>query len=356
MKYGGLVTQNLSSNDHGNGLPSAESLTIKLAAFKGKRAFEIATEDANGVAFGNHGDVLMYEVFKSVLRQLGISLVDSPDIADFLLVRPNGALLETYQFPAILEKRLSELPDLPLIIFPSSALFPTKDPSFMFRNRKSSVLWIFREKTSFDLISSRWGEKLKETQVELFLSHDVVALGHSYVPDIIGSPLGSKHILLAGRIDGESPKGFTPKDNNASAPKPNFKLRMKKFLVGQISSRPDSPLNRILSRVIYRARLNSAADALFEALPADAQNEIKNSRLPVRRLDLSSQIFVTFEEYAETIREAKIVVTDRLHVALPAAIVGKKVYLVEAGYHKLTGVYNQSLREMPNVVLINAYE
>ena len=72
-------------------------------------------------------------------------------------------------------------------------------------------------------------------------------------------------------------------------------------------------------------------------------------------VDLSSQIFVTFEQYAKTIREASIVVTDRLHVALPAAIIGKQVYLVEAGYHKLTGVYQQSLKSMPNVRLVDAY-
>jgi len=43
------------------------------------------------------------------------------------------------------------------------------------------------------------------------------------------------------------------------------------------------------------------------------------------------------------------VVTDRLHTAVGAALLGKRVTMVEGSYYKLGGVYEQSLSDNPNV-------
>ena len=43
------------------------------------------------------------------------------------------------------------------------------------------------------------------------------------------------------------------------------------------------------------------------------------------------------------------VVTDRLHTAVAAALLGKQVTMVEGSYYKLGGVYDQSMSDWPNV-------
>jgi len=48
-----------------------------------------------------------------------------------------------------------------------------------------------------------------------------------------------------------------------------------------------------------------------------------------------------------------IIVTDRLHIGITSAILGKKVYMLDNSYGKLSGVYNQSMRSFNNVKMIN---
>ena len=55
---------------------------------------------------------------------------------------------------------------------------------------------------------------------------------------------------------------------------------------------------------------------------------------------------------AELTSYPDVVVTDRLHVAIMAMHVGKEVYMLDNDYGKLSGVYEVSLKEMPQVHLL----
>lgn len=48
-----------------------------------------------------------------------------------------------------------------------------------------------------------------------------------------------------------------------------------------------------------------------------------------------------------------IIVTDRLHVGICAAKLGKEVLLLDNTYKKISSVYNYSLKEMPNIHFVN---
>jgi exopolysaccharide biosynthesis predicted pyruvyltransferase EpsI len=61
----------------------------------------------------------------------------------------------------------------------------------------------------------------------------------------------------------------------------------------------------------------------------------------------------SFDEYCALVRGASVVVTDRLHVAIPAALLGTPVELMDSGYHKLRGVYERSLADLPHVHLVD---
>ncbi|MDR0533256.1 MAG: polysaccharide pyruvyl transferase family protein [Verrucomicrobiales bacterium] len=56
--------------------------------------------------------------------------------------------------------------------------------------------------------------------------------------------------------------------------------------------------------------------------------------------------------FVRAIDALDIVVTDRLHVGIVAARLGKQVYLLDNSYGKLSGVYEQSMKTMKNVSMI----
>lgn len=64
----------------------------------------------------------------------------------------------------------------------------------------------------------------------------------------------------------------------------------------------------------------------------------------------------TFNEYVNFIKNAKIIISDRLHVAILGAILGKEVFLLSNVYHKNLGIYMYSLFRFPNVRFYDARE
>ncbi len=62
----------------------------------------------------------------------------------------------------------------------------------------------------------------------------------------------------------------------------------------------------------------------------------------------------SFKDFVSTIANANRVYTDRLHVAILAAILGKETLLIGNRYHKNRGVYEYSLRRFPWVSYVEA--
>ena len=56
--------------------------------------------------------------------------------------------------------------------------------------------------------------------------------------------------------------------------------------------------------------------------------------------------------FAEAVRQADVVVTDRLHVAIMCWKAGVEVYMLDNSYRKLSGVYRKSLANVPSVHLL----
>lgn len=56
--------------------------------------------------------------------------------------------------------------------------------------------------------------------------------------------------------------------------------------------------------------------------------------------------------FADAVRQADVVVTDRLHVAIMCWKAGVEVYMLDNSYHKLSGVYWKSLGNVPSVHLL----
>ncbi|HEY0248644.1 MAG TPA: polysaccharide pyruvyl transferase family protein [Gryllotalpicola sp.] len=335
-------------------MPTLDGLARLLAVYRGHRAWIVPMTSADGTtALGNNGDRIMHEVFHRILARFDIVVVGSAAEADFLAVPPNGALLEVYQFPELLAERIRGAEAKPLVIFPSSTLFPHRDPAFMFRGRTAPTLWITRERYSSEHLRTMWSGSLADAGVTVVLDHDVVASGHEFVPGLVGGNGGGGGLLVAGRKDKEAAdlRGVagTPR---LAAPRPPASAA-RQTLAAAKRLVPYGPWYTAAARFARRRQLTAAADALLASLPEGLRDELAG--IPRgRAVDLSAVQYATYREYLATLRRADAVVTNRLHVALPAAILGKRVVLVEAGYHKLQGVYEQSLSALPNVELVGA--
>ncbi len=187
-----------------------ESLTKILSLWRGANAEVLPIADKKGRLLGNHGDAMMQGAFRHLLNVLGIR-AQAPfesEQPDLVILPPSGALLEDYTAPDLVKQILRPYANTPLVIFPSSANFPTRDPSFLFEGRTATTLWILREDRSHDQLRSLWGKRLANRGVSLAVDHDVVVSGHQYVATVLKgfSQISADHAttLLVSRLGAEA--------------------------------------------------------------------------------------------------------------------------------------------------------
>lgn len=327
--------------------PQATSLLHHLDTWRGANAFEIPLTDRRGRPLGNHGDTLMYQVYREIVGASGLSWTSNVSEADVLLLPPNGALLDAYSGPELLRERLAALPDLPLVILPSSAYFRHNDPASMFGERRSPTLWLLREEESHSHLLRRWASSLAYANVTLKLDHDVVASGHTSTARILKAAAHGRArtggTLVAARLDVEAER-LPINSVDSSLLKRTCVLLFKHLPI---------ELQRLIRRRVTSSRQGAANQHLLQLLNTcgsdSGQEPLKTNSISV---DISSPTLVDFSGYAAAILGADLVITNRLHVALPSASVGNMTFLVDSGYHKLRGVYNRSLAALPNVVFV----
>ncbi len=330
------------------GLPDLSGLREIVDPFLDSIVYLIPMTFPDGRPLGNNGDHLMHNVFLRVLREFGIKLTADKEEASAVFVPPNGALLETYSFPTLLTERLEPFRSVPVVLFPSSALFPSVDPSFMFRGRTAPTIWITREKYSHAHLVDKWGQQLTSAGVDVVLDHDIVASGHTFVPAIIGHALTRTTTIVAAREDREARASSLAKQPG------KYGRSSVRRMFGYVKNRiPRGELYGFAARTVRKKRiLRSSTSLLDRATREIGPQSTTLSKGPISAGDLSAPQYFTFSRYRRSLASADTIITDRLHVALPGAILGKEVYLVEAGYHKLQGVYEQSLQNLPNVHLV----
>lgn len=327
-----------------------KALYRALSPWRGCRAFIVPIADESGQLLGNNGDMLMMKVFWHILDQFSLYITDEIRNADVLIVPPNGALLQMYTFPDLLRKYIAGNDTAPIVIFPSSAHFATRDPSFIFQGRNSKTTWILRERYSFEHLRDMWGDSLSSVNCELLLDHDVVASHPEFVSGLFRH-VSNGRPLVGARKDME--QNAVSSDGDAVTEQGYLKIlsALKSTMVRRaVKSVPYGRLYTKLVRIV-RAKLQKEAGArLIASLPDGVQSQFRVEGVVHR--DISSKHQATFDQYLCTIANAGPVATDRLHIALPAAILGKDVWLIEGGYHKARGVVERSLSNVPNLHLV----
>lgn len=328
-----------------------------VATWTAGRGHVVQLRTAGGRQLGNNGDTLMHRVFYGLLQDFGMDLLPdgSARDADYLIVPPNGALLERYQAPQLLTNRLKELPDRPLVIFPSSAQFASKNPAEMFANRKAPTLWVLRERQSYKQLSERWGDSLSKAGVKLALDHDVVISGQHHAKRIMRETAGiesREYSLLVSRLGVEA----TDMRAVAAAAAPSASTsRLNSLAVASFQRLPQSIGIAIRRRRTLTRQLQANAE-LCRQLSSDLRAVVDSLPLWQPVVDISDPSLCGFREFARSVMGAGVVATNRLHVAIPATLLGKRVILVDSGYHKLRGVYEQSLQGASNLTFVRRHD
>jgi exopolysaccharide biosynthesis predicted pyruvyltransferase EpsI len=107
-------------------------------------------------------------------------------------------------------------------------------------------------------------------------------------------------------------------------------------------------LNSILPGRVYGPIVRKWA-ATVRSRKLRLARQIGGDMVPLQQNDVSRQ---RFEVFVETIRAARAIHTDRLHVLLLSAILGKKIFAYPTTHGKLEGVYQHSLASWADVTLV----
>ena len=72
---------------------------------------------------------------------------------------------------------------------------------------------------------------------------------------------------------------------------------------------------------------------------------LESAALPrsIPRLYRDVSVSVSFAEFTEAIRNAALIITDRLHIGILGYLLEKRVVLRPGAYHKIRGVYELSM-------------
>jgi len=214
--------------------------------------------------------------------------------ADVVLLRGGAYLNDVWKEYKILENAIRDNPNCNIIVAPQSFFFNTTYFPEFFENTMQEIDLFCRERYSYNLLCSM---NFPEN-VHIHLSHDTAL----YLSKDDFNPQNGSYDLICPRGDRES-----------------------------------------------------VVDWRIQDLSKQKNMELINSEQPVNKAIVGDIDLVTdFQAFANLIENSKRVYTDRLHVAILSAILGKDTLLYPNIYHKNRGVYEFSLHKFPNVRFVDS--
>lgn len=302
-----------------------------LSALRGCRAYFSCPS-------GNNGDEIIAMGCKLALEQYDISLVESPAEADVFVLRGGGALVDYYKSGLeVLQQACHECPDLPFVVLPHSVLYEQTDIRPYFAARQAPAVIFARERMSLENL-----HKLSlPGEVHVAVDDDMAFwLQGSEFVESWKRRATDDYVLIAERTDAERTGGV--------APKPLPGGRLKRLLPAKLRG----DLKRWLKR---KSNWSNSADSPFakQMLARCLADYPELSDAPIRGADVSDRGVVSFDGFCGSIAGASAVLTDRLHIGVFAALLGKPTYLKAGSYYKIPGIYEYSMHDWDHVRLVS---
>lgn len=268
-------------------------------------------------ADSNNGDRLILMGTQHILKATGCELVDSPDSADQILMNGGGWFMFAHLFKLIAQFR-EEYGSLPTIMAPQTFRVDDTDFRRVCEINQSPLIIFARDTLS--------AESLHRANLppycKIFVSQDLAFELHDgeFIRNLRGES-SEKHILIAMRKDGVGAAKYVAK-------------------VTAVSWLPH-PIHRALSRAKDRLAALSSNRAIHHVL----QQEKSYRKLKTVYRDVSSTS-IAFDGFLAAIRDAGLIITDRMHVAILGHLLEKRVVIVckeGALADKLKGIYDFSM-------------
>jgi hypothetical protein len=344
-------------------MPRLGPLVDTLARFDGKRAHLFHPRE-------DHGDHLGEIAAEALLAAAGVYSVRSAERADLVVVGSGGMGDDFKGGFEPIESFARRFPVKPLVVLPSSFHLHAADVARVFMSRIEPAFVYAREQHSIDILDSLripW-------PVSIGLDHDVTF----YLPEteffqqLLG--LRSEGYVLV--VENRTPPNGEPqrKPMGAIDLSPVSELEVRTPPAPRSSlhapSRPDAEAGDAAAGEGMLGRLRGIGRKLTglarHRFPPEAAQtpfargaaerivaEMPTLRgLPVYADDIARPDVCSFGKVGELVAGAAAVATDRLPVAILASLLDKPTWVRPGTYHKVRGVFRQSLALQKNVRLI----
>jgi exopolysaccharide biosynthesis predicted pyruvyltransferase EpsI len=266
---------------------------------------------------GNNGDTLILMGARQLLQKTGCKLVGSPENAEQIIVRGGGYMVDIYQsdFKRFVNYR-TNYPDLPLIVGPSTYRFHNVNFRKVCEISSSPFILFARDNISAGVLREVGMPEHCDVRVSQDSAFEL--RDSDFIANLLNNAT-EKHVLIAMRKDKEGVAGVLVKMRGTWLPK---KIRR--------------PLSWIRDRMVARVSKDTISTIL--------EHENVPNKLPIIYRDIAESL--CFDEFVATIRDAALIVTNRLHVSVFGYLLNKRVILICSGdyhMHKLKGVYELSM-------------
>ena len=346
-------------------MPKLGPLEETLARFENKRAHLFHPRS-------DHGDRLAEISAEAAIGYAGVWTVRNPDKADVIIVG-SGGMADDFKggFDAI-EEMARRFPVKPLVVLPSSFHLHAADVARVFMSRIEPAFVYAREQHSLDILD---GLRIP-WPVSIGLDHDVtfhlpdteffqqlLALrSEEYVLVVENrtppngepqrKPVGGIEVPPAAGLEVRSaaPSPASLAVSQPAAQEPNGAGQPAgEGMLGRLRGFGKKLTNLTRHRFPAEAAQTPFARGAAERMATEMP---KLKGLPVCADDVARPDVCSFGKFGEIVAGAAAVATDRLPVAILAALLGKPTWVRPGTYHKVRGVFRQSLAMQKNVRLI----
>ena len=267
---------------------------------------------------GNSGDVLLRMGNSSILSKCGLSLTYDLSKADYLITPGGNPAMWFAAHRKMWQYYMSKNPAAKLIIAPSTFRSANSDfAQFLTENRRRISGVFARDYSSLESLRSVVGQ----CRLNYGFGDDpaIHLREHAVIKELRHA--GSEdYVLVAMRTDACEALGETA------------------GLIGALEGFSPYPVNSLLRRHRFSRERKALQQKAISASQFD---------LPIRYDDVSMHHNPFM--FAELIRGAAEVHTNRLHAMIMSCLLGKKTYAYSTGYGKLEAVYQASVESWAKV-------
>jgi exopolysaccharide biosynthesis predicted pyruvyltransferase EpsI len=269
---------------------------------------------------GNPGDLLICKATAAILSDIGIVTTENLQDAEIILY-PGGCPTMWPKVMDHIEESLKNNTQAKLVIGPATFEFGYTEWEKIFKNYSGRISGLFaRDPQSYTNLKNA----NLPSNIQTGLSHDPsLYLLHSSWIEEQRKNCSQEYILMAFRRDHEA--------------SPDTVERCIKPLKAFLPVKMFEKITRWCKKRSKQRKIRAA-------------QKLSNDNLPFRDENIWR---MAFEDYVETLKRAKEVHTDRLHVMILGAMQGKKIYGYPTSYGKLNNIYEHSLKGWADVKFVS---